>query len=81
MTEKRCGRVKGRTVADGRSESGYTNKDDSVSPAVSVEGFFVLLAVNAKETIEICAFMEAADESKKNKGQAVNMAAMFERIK
>lgn len=37
--------------------------------------------VKAKETIEICAFMEAADESKKNNGQAVNMAAMFERIK
>lgn len=49
ITEKRCGRVKGRTVADGRSQREYTNKEDSASPAVSIEGLFVLLAVNAKE--------------------------------
>lgn len=37
--------------------------------------------VQAKDTIEICAFMEAADESKKNNGQPINIAAMFERIR
>lgn len=37
--------------------------------------------VKAKDTIEICAFMEAADESKKKNGLAVSIAAMFERIK
>ena len=37
--------------------------------------------VTSKETLEICAFMEAADESKKRNGQPVAIADMFNRIK
>lgn len=37
--------------------------------------------VNEAETIEICAFMEAADESKKNNGAPVSIDAMYARAK
>lgn len=37
--------------------------------------------VNAKDTLEICAFMEAADESKINNGAPVTIASMFEKAK
>ena len=35
--------------------------------------------VSARETLEICAFMEAAYESKKNKGSAVAIESMFKK--
>ncbi len=35
--------------------------------------------VSAEETLEICAFMEAADESKKNGGTTVSLESMFRR--
>ena len=37
--------------------------------------------VNKKDTLEIVAFMEAADESKKKNGAPVTIASMFERAK
>ena len=37
--------------------------------------------VNKKETLEICAYMEAADESKKKGGETVSLKEMFDRIK
>lgn len=37
--------------------------------------------VTEQETLEICAFMEAADESKKNNGAPVTLEAMFARAK
>ncbi|WP_304068572.1 Gfo/Idh/MocA family protein [Pedobacter glucosidilyticus] len=37
--------------------------------------------VNPKETLEICAFIEAADESKKNNGASVNIEAVFNKVK
>jgi predicted dehydrogenase len=37
--------------------------------------------VNENETLEICAFMEAADESKKNNGAPVSIDAMYARAK
>jgi hypothetical protein len=37
--------------------------------------------VTAEETLEIYAFMEAADESKKNAGASVNLSDMFIRAK
>ncbi|GAB3912691.1 Gfo/Idh/MocA family protein [Mucilaginibacter boryungensis] len=37
--------------------------------------------VTEKETLEICAFMEAADESKKNNGAPISMDDMYKRAK
>jgi predicted dehydrogenase len=37
--------------------------------------------VNPKETLEICAFIEAADESKKNNGASVNIEAVYNKVK
>lgn len=37
--------------------------------------------VSAEETIEICAFMEAADESKRQRGKPVSIASVMQKIK
>ena len=46
---KRCGRIKGRTVADGRPQRNYVAKEDSSSPAVGVESLFISLMNDVKE--------------------------------
>ena len=49
VKEKRCGKVKGRTVADGRSQKEYIEKDESASPAVSTEGLFISFLIDGIE--------------------------------
>jgi hypothetical protein len=49
IKEKRCGRVKGRTVADGRPQRKYYAPEDVHSPTVSTEGLFLSLGIDAKE--------------------------------
>ena len=49
IKEKRCGRVKGRTVADGRPQRKYYAPEDTHSPTVSTEGLFLSLGIDAKE--------------------------------
>ena len=49
VTRKRCGRIKGRTVADGRGQRDYIPRDDATSPTVSVEALMISLAIDAKE--------------------------------
>eukprot|EP00980_Cylindrotheca_fusiformis_P023703 scaffold10817_cov108-Cylindrotheca_fusiformis.AAC.1 len=49
VSEKRSGRIKGRTVADGRPQRKYTAPEDVHSPTVSTEGLMTSLAIDAKE--------------------------------
>ena len=49
IKEKRCGKVIGRTVADGRAQRKYVAPEDVHSPTVSIEGLLLTLAVDAKE--------------------------------
>lgn len=43
---KRSGKVKGRTVADGRKQRSIYSKEEVSSPALSQDGFFASLAVD-----------------------------------
>ena len=49
IKEKRSGKIKGRTVADGRKQRSLYEKADTSSPALSQDGFFLSLAVDAME--------------------------------
>jgi hypothetical protein len=49
IKEKRCGRIKGRTVADGRPQRDYIPQEESTSPTVSIEALMLSIAIDAKE--------------------------------
>ena len=49
IKEKRCGKIKGRTVADGRKQRDIYSKAEVSSPALSLEGFMSTLVVDAAE--------------------------------
>ena len=49
IKEKRCGKIKGRTVADGRKQRDLYSKAKVSSPALSLEGFMSTLVVDAAE--------------------------------
>jgi hypothetical protein len=53
IKEKRCGRIKGRTVADGSMERGVYNKEDTASPTVSAESLMLSLIIDAKEMRDV----------------------------
>ena len=53
IKQKRCGKVKGRTVADGRKQRSEFNKEDTYSPAMSLEAFIVTLVVDAMEDHDV----------------------------
>ncbi|CAJ1950718.1 unnamed protein product [Cylindrotheca closterium] len=65
LKEKRCGKIKARGCADGRSQRLYTPKEDASAPTVRTESFIITCAIDAKEgrkvmTIDIPgAFMQA----------------------
>ena len=56
IKEQRDGRIKGRTVADGRPQRKYKSPEDIYSPTVSTEGIFLSLAIDAKENrhVAVC---------------------------
>ena len=49
IKEKRCGKIKGRTVADGRKQRDLYSKAEVSSPTLSLEGFLSTLVVDAAE--------------------------------
>ena len=49
VKEKRCGKIKGRTVANGHSQRDYILQEDSTSPTVSIEGLMISIAIDARE--------------------------------
>ena len=49
ISEKRDGKIKGRTVADGRAQREYTDEADAASPTVSVEALLLTCAIDATE--------------------------------
>ena len=54
IKEKRCGKIKGRTCADGSRQRRYLSKDENVSsPTASLEGIFTTLAIDAHEQRDI----------------------------
>ena len=49
LVQKRDGRIKARTVADGSVQTGWMNKEDAASPTASVEGILLTAVVDAHE--------------------------------
>jgi hypothetical protein len=53
ITEKRCGRIKGRTVADGRPQRALYAKEDTTSPTVSTDALMLSILIDAKERRDV----------------------------
>ena len=53
IKEKRSGKLKGRTCADGRPQICYITKEDASSPTISLEDFFTRLIIDAHEGIYV----------------------------
>jgi Ca2+-binding EF-hand superfamily protein len=57
IDNKRSGKIKGRTCADGSKQKLYLNKEESISsPTVSVEALFTTLAIDAFEGRKVSTF-------------------------
>ena len=53
LVEKRDGRIKGRTVANGNSQRPYTAKVDTASPTVLTESIMLTAVIEAKEERDV----------------------------
>ena len=53
ITEKRCGKIKARSCADGRKQREYIKKEDASSPTVSLEAIMLTMAIEAAEGREV----------------------------
>ena len=53
LTEKRCGKIKGRMVFDGRKTREWITKEDSASPTATLEGILLTLTTNAHESRDV----------------------------
>jgi len=53
IKEKRCGRIKGRTVVDGRGQRGNYSKSETSSSALTLEAFVATLTVDALENRDV----------------------------
>ena len=49
VTKKRSGKIKGRTVTDGRKQRDYIPRDDITFPTISTEALMISLAIDAHE--------------------------------
>lgn len=49
VKEKRCGRIKGKTVADGRAQRPYATKAESSSPTVGTDSLLLSMLIDAME--------------------------------
>jgi len=53
IKEKRCGKIKGRTVVDGRGQRGNYEKNETSSSALTLEAFITTLAIDAAELRDV----------------------------
>jgi hypothetical protein len=53
IKEKRCGKLKGRTVADGRPQKNLYDKADTASPTVATDALMLTILVEAHETRDV----------------------------
>ena len=49
IKEKRTGKIKGRSIADGRKQRGYVSKEESSSPTLTLEALVVTTLIDAVE--------------------------------
>jgi len=53
IKQKQCGKIKGRTCTDGRKQRGLYTRDQTASPTVSLEAFFLSLMIDVAEERKI----------------------------
>jgi hypothetical protein len=53
IKEKRCGKIKGRTVADGRPQQKIYAKEDTSSPTVSTDASMMSILIDAMERRDV----------------------------
>ena len=53
VTEKRCGKIKGRMVFDGRKTRKWITKEDSASPTATLEGILWTLTIDAYDNRDV----------------------------
>ena len=53
IKEKRCGKIKGRTVADGRSQRDLFTKEQTTSPTVSTDALMLSILIDALERRDV----------------------------
>ena len=53
IKEKRCGKLKGRTVADGSAQRGLYAKEETASPTISNDAFLMTMLVDAWEDRDV----------------------------
>ena len=53
LKEKRCGKLEGRTCADGNKQRPCISKEDSLFPTVLIESLINILVIDAQEGREI----------------------------
>jgi len=53
IKEKRCGTIKGRTVADGRPQRALYRKEETSSPTVSTDALMMSVMIDAKERRDV----------------------------
>ena len=53
LTEKRCVKIKGRMVFDGRKTREWITKEDSASPTATLEGILLTLTIDAHENRDV----------------------------
>ena len=53
IKQKRCGRLKGRTCADGRKQRDKFTKEETSSPTVALELVSLTSVIHAKENIDV----------------------------
>jgi len=56
IKEKRCGKIKGRTCADGSKHRKFVPREDASSPTLAVESLMALLVVFAHEKRDVAVF-------------------------
>ena len=56
IKEKRCGQIKGRTVADGSQQRKYVSRDETTSPTMSLQALFATLIIDVQEGRKVQAF-------------------------
>ena len=49
IKEKRCGKIKGQTVADGSTQRLYTSRAETASPTIGLEALYASLMIDAHE--------------------------------
>ena len=56
IKDKRCGKIKGRTCADGRPQRAYTPREELSSPTIALESLMATLLLDAHEERDVAIF-------------------------